>query len=121
MLKKKRQLANIRGAELIYGKFFERAQNSKCCPLCTRSFNEDVENDAFQGKLQTIMQRIPDQRERLNNKLKTNEDKRIRLRAAQGSYIKLETLNKDIANLEKNLGEFEKEKENASNRADVVR
>ncbi|ORE11821.1 P-loop containing nucleoside triphosphate hydrolase protein [Rhizopus microsporus var. microsporus] len=116
----KEQLANIRGAELIYGKFFERAQNSKCCPLCTRSFNEDVENDAFQGKLQTIMQRIPDQRERLNNKLKTNEDKRIRLRAAQGSYIKLETLNKDIANLEKNLGEFEKEKENASNRADVA-
>ncbi|KAG1472956.1 hypothetical protein G6F56_001237 [Rhizopus delemar] len=114
------QLANIRGAELIYGKFFEKAQSSKCCPLCTRGFDEDSQNDAFQGKLETIMQRIPSQREKLNEKLKLNEEKRTRLRAAQGDWIKLETLKKDIASIEKNLEEFESEKDNASNRADVA-
>lgn len=89
--------------------------------MCTRGFDEDSQNDAFQGKLETIMQRIPSQREKLNEKLKLNEEKRTRLRAAQGDWIKLETLKKDIASIEKNLEEFESEKDNASNRADVVK
>ncbi|KAG0748052.1 hypothetical protein G6F32_004910 [Rhizopus arrhizus] len=114
------QLANIHGAELIYGKFFEKAKASKCCPLCTRGFGEDAQNDAFQGKLQTIMKRIPDQREKLNEKLKKSEEKKVRLRAAQGDWIKLEALKKDVGSIEKNLIEFESEKDHALNRADVA-
>ncbi|KAI9280726.1 hypothetical protein BY458DRAFT_430486 [Sporodiniella umbellata] len=114
------QLANIHGAELIYGKFFEKAKSSKCCPLCTRGFSENSQNEAFQGKLETIMQRIPNQRVKLNEKLKQNEEKKTKLRSAQGDWIKLESLRKDVASIEKNLVDFEIEKDGASNRADVA-
>jgi hypothetical protein len=89
--------------------------------LCTRGFGEDAQNDAFQGKLQMIMKRIPDQREKLNEKLKKSEEKKVRLRAAQGDWIKLEALKKDVGSIEKNLIEFESEKDHALNRADVVK
>lgn len=63
---------------------------------------------------------IPEKLKKMKEQLKEIEIKRAKLLSAQGTWIKLESLSKDLASVKETMDSFEKDRENSVNKADIV-
>lgn len=63
---------------------------------------------------------IPEKLKKMKEQLKEIEIKRAKLLSAQGTWIKLESLNKELASVKETMDSFEKDRENSVNKADIV-
>lgn len=63
---------------------------------------------------------IPEKLKKMKEQLKEIEIKRAKLLSAQGTWIKLENLSKDLASVKETMDSFERDRENSVNKADIV-
>lgn len=71
-------------------------------------------------QLKQMQEFIPEKLKKMKEQLKEIEIKRAKLLSAQGTWIKLESLNKDLASVKETTDSFEKDRENSVNKADIV-
>jgi hypothetical protein len=71
-------------------------------------------------QLKQMQEFIPEKLKKMKEQLKEIEIKRAKLLSAQGTWIKLESLNKDLASVKETMDSFEKDRENSVNKADIV-
>ncbi|CEP14075.1 hypothetical protein [Parasitella parasitica] len=114
------KIAQMEGAHIVYQKFRKTEGESGCCPLCTRDFASDDEIKSFQNQLKQMQDFIPDRLNKMKEQLKEIEVKRTRLLSAQGTWIKLESLNKDLASIKETMNAFGAEKETCADKARVA-
>lgn len=71
-------------------------------------------------QLKQMQDFIPDRLNKMKDQLKEIENKRAKLLSAQGTWIKMESLNKDLATVKETMDTFEAEREKCVNKADIV-
>ncbi|KAI8886588.1 hypothetical protein K501DRAFT_283766, partial [Backusella circina FSU 941] len=94
------KLSNVDGAELLYSKFIEKAQKGHYCPLCSRDYDDDNELEKFIGTLTTIFERIPSKKGKAEEQLKNYETQREKLETVHGPYVRLSSLEQELATIE---------------------
>ncbi|KAI7908021.1 uncharacterized protein BX663DRAFT_17763 [Cokeromyces recurvatus] len=108
------------GALMIYKKYSDNQKSGNCCPLCTRDFVDNTEVETFNAQLEQMQSFIPAKQNELKNQLAIMENKKKKLKDAQGTWINLETVRKDLATVKESVDTFEAEKEEATNKADIA-
>ncbi|KAI8641196.1 hypothetical protein BD408DRAFT_418551 [Parasitella parasitica] len=114
------KIAQMEGAHIVYQKFRKTESESGCCPLCTRDFASNDEIESFQNQLKQMQDFIPNRLNKMKEQLKEIESKRTKLLSAQSTWIKLESLNKDLTSIKETMDAFGAEKENCTNKARIV-
>ncbi|KAI9302405.1 hypothetical protein BJ944DRAFT_242399 [Cunninghamella echinulata] len=108
------KFSSLGAAELLYQRFAQKAGRNHQCPLCVRPFSDDTDFDQFLQKMQSTIEKIPNQRSDYSKKIEALEEKLQKLRSLEGSWQQLETLEKkDITQLEKAASEQEQKQKDA--------
>lgn len=116
----KERRSNLNAVDLVYDKYLDASNEGKCCPLCIRGFNDDPEFNEFYEKLQQKKKDFPTLKAQLDSSLSKYNSRLIKLKSVQGSWIKLESLRKDIAAVEATVKAYSEGKEKAMNKFDVA-
>ncbi|KAK4520801.1 ribosomal protein S23 [Mucor velutinosus] len=114
------KIAQIQGASMVYQKFRNTEDKSGCCPLCTRDFANNDEIEMFRNQLKLMQDFIPEKQQKMKEQLKEIEARKAKLLSAQGTWIKLESLKKDLASISSTKEAFETEKKAAEERNRVA-
>ncbi|CAO3628334.1 unnamed protein product [Cunninghamella echinulata] len=108
------KFSSLGAAELLYQRFAQKAGKNHQCPLCVRQFSDDTSFDQFLQRMQSTIEKIPNQRSDYSKKIEALENKLQKLRSLEGSWQQLETLEKrDIVQLEKAATEQERKQKGA--------
>ncbi|EPB90372.1 hypothetical protein HMPREF1544_02738 [Mucor circinelloides 1006PhL] len=110
------KIAQIQGASIVYQKFRNTEDQSRCCPLCTRDFENNDEIEMFRNQLKLMQDFIPEKQQKMKDQLKEIEARKSKLLSAQGTWIKLESLRKDLASISETKDALEAEKKTAEER-----
>ncbi|KAI8979724.1 AAA domain-containing protein [Mycotypha africana] len=113
------KLHQMEGCEMIYKRYAETQRKSGCCPLCTREFNDEQEINTFQQQLETMQSFIPGQKRTLQEQLHQLQRRKERYQSAQDTWVKMNTLKKDLETIENNMNKLKNERESCANRVDV--
>lgn len=116
----KERRSNLNAVDLVYDKYIDASNEGKCCPLCIRGFDDVPEFNEFLEKLQQKKKDFPTLKAQLDASLKKYNARLERLKSVQGSWIKLESLRKDIASVEATVKAYSEAKEKAMNKFDVA-
>ncbi|KAL9555627.1 hypothetical protein MBANPS3_002284 [Mucor bainieri] len=110
------KIAQIQGASMVYQKFRNTEDQSGCCPLCTRDFANNDEIELFRNQLKLMQDFIPEKQQKMKEQLKEIEARKSKLLSAQGTWLKLESLRKDLASIAETKESFEADKKVAEER-----
>lgn len=101
----------MKSASSMYTKFITKFEQSRSCPLCVRSFASNLDENAFKGKLDNILARVPDTIASAEKNLNDWSIKLTSLRALQSVWDDCERLSKiEIPDARNKREQLEREK-----------
>ncbi|KAI8898254.1 hypothetical protein BC833DRAFT_620511 [Globomyces pollinis-pini] len=118
----KSNVATMKSAGGMYTKFIAKFKESKCCPLCARSFPDTVAETEFQGKLDTVLARVPDATKKADAELEKWTKTLNALKELRSAWDDCERLsNIELTELRKQRDQYEKEKATAKKKLDDLK
>ncbi|KAJ2994360.1 DNA repair protein rad50 [Globomyces sp. JEL0801] len=118
----KSNVATMKSAGGMYTKFIAKFKESKCCPLCARSFPDTVAETEFQGKLDTVLARVPDATKKADAELEKWTKTLNALKELRSAWDDCERLsNIELTELRKQRDQYEKEKAIAKKKLDDLK
>jgi DNA repair protein RAD50 len=104
-------VANMKSASSMYGKFIAKFEQGRCCPLCTRSFENQTLENQFKAKLSTTLSKIPLAAKASEAELAKWNDKLKQLRNFQTAWSDCERISKEeIPDAKSKRDQLEREK-----------
>lgn len=105
---------------MVYEKFIQSQERANCCPVCARDFEDDSEIETFKEQVEKMRSFIPGRQEQLRAQLTKMEERKTKLASVADTWVKWETLSKDLASIEETVNAFTAQREEAVNKADVA-
>jgi DNA repair protein RAD50 len=111
----KDELSSFDNIDKIYKKFLGKFHQNKCCPLCTRSFDDQSNQQGFEQKLILLLEKLPERLKETKDFLAKAEEKLRALNALKPVWDDCERLSKyEIIELRDLRNKYENER-NLSN------
>eukprot|EP00026_Physarum_polycephalum_P000773 Phypoly_transcript_00774.p1 GENE.Phypoly_transcript_00774~~Phypoly_transcript_00774.p1 ORF type:complete len:1313 (+),score=243.76 Phypoly_transcript_00774:90-4028(+) len=106
LLEERRLQTMIKSADLFYKSFIEDGRKDRCCPLCTRDFEKEVELYNFLGDLEKRIAKIPSSMEQAAHKVKQAEELTQNLANLRTDYEDMLRIESEIPSIDKKIGEY---------------